>query len=149
MFDCGINVVAIGSKSSADLSKHAGASQTIDYNDVDLIDRVVNTVKARGNAFVGIFDAQSNEETYAHDLKILEKLNGGQLICSHLPPTEGPANVTTGMIFAVDAAADPVWKDFVTSALEKGIVQCLPKPRVVGRGLEALSKAHEQYKVGE
>ncbi|KAF2158505.1 hypothetical protein M409DRAFT_38206 [Zasmidium cellare ATCC 36951] len=144
----GVDVIAIGSKESAQLSKQAGASETIDYKDADFTDKVVQAVKAKGNTFVGIFDAPSNEETYANDLKILEKLNGGHLVCSHPPPSEVPGNVTTGMIFAVDPAADPVWKDFVTPALEKGVIQCLPKPNVVGTGLEAISKAHGQYKAG-
>jgi len=52
------------------------------------------------------------------------------------------------MIFAVNDVATPVWEDFVTPALEKGKVLCLPPPTVVGKGLEFIEEALKMCKAG-
>lgn len=109
---------------------------------------MVEAVTKSGGEFVGIFDSIAIPETTVHDLAILAKLGGGHLACSHPPPTDVPANVTAGMIFAVNDIATPVWRDFVTPALAAGKLLCLPPPTVVGKGLEHIQEGLKRSKAG-
>jgi NADPH:quinone reductase-like Zn-dependent oxidoreductase len=139
----GIHVIAIAGAHNFDLSKRCGAAQVFDHKDPSVVDNVVKAVKQSGYEFIGIFDAIATAEPYAIDLAILAQLGGGQLACSHPPPAEVPENVTAGMIFAINDIATPVWKEFVTPALESGKLLCLPPPTVVGKGLEFVQEALE------
>ena len=146
----GINVISIAGAHNFDFCKRCGATQVFDRRDASVADRVVEAVGESGqHNFVGIFDAIATPETYAHDLVILAKLGGGHLACVHPPPTASvPGNVKAGMIFAVNDVATPVWRDYVTPALEAGQLVCLPPPSVVGTGLEHVQDALKKSKAG-
>ncbi|KAL7750110.1 OPT superfamily [Sorochytrium milnesiophthora] len=53
-----------------------------------------------------------------------------------------------GFVFGINDAATPVWTEYVTPALESGKLQCLPKPTVVGKGLEHINDALKKLKAG-
>ncbi|KAJ4292576.1 hypothetical protein N0V90_009239 [Kalmusia sp. IMI 367209] len=142
----GIKIIAISGSHNLEFSKRCGAADVFDHKDPALIEKVVAAIGT--SEFAGIFDAISIPETYTHDLAILSKLGGGHLACVHPPPTEVPDNVKTGMIFAVNDIATPVWKDYVTPALEAGDLKCLPPPKVVGKGLEYIDKGLKMSKAG-
>lgn len=145
----GIIVIAIAGTHNHDMVKRCGAAQVFDHKDSSVVKNVVNAVLASQSEFVGIFDAISTPETYARDLAILEKLGGGHLACVHPPLAENvPSNVTTGMIFAVNDIATPVYRDFVTPALQSGQLKCLPPPTIVGKGLEHVNSALKKSKAG-
>jgi NADPH:quinone reductase-like Zn-dependent oxidoreductase len=143
----GIKVIAITSARNASLSKSCGAAEVFDYKNPWIVDHVIAAAKA-SEGFFGIIDVISSPETYGHDLAILEALGGGHLACVHPPPQTAPDNVKAGMIFAVDDAATPVWRDYVTPALQAGKLQCLPEPLVVGKGLEAIQEALKTLEAG-
>lgn len=145
----GIHVIGIAGAHNQDLVKRSGAAQFFDHKDSSLVENVVKAVSQSQLEFVGIFDAISSPETYARDLAILEKLGGGHLATSHPPPTENvPSTVKTGMIFAVNDIATPVYRDFVTPALQSGKLKCLPPPTVVGKGLEYVNEGLKRSKAG-
>jgi NADPH:quinone reductase-like Zn-dependent oxidoreductase len=146
----GINVIAISGAHNFDFSKRCGAARVFNHKDTSLAKKVIEAVQESGCEFIGIFDAIATPETYADDIKILEQLDGGHLACVHPPPptTDLPANVRSGMIFAVNDVVTPVWKDYVTPALQSGKLQCLPPPVVVGKGLEHIQSALEKSKAG-
>ena len=146
----GINVIAIAGAHNHDLVKQCGASQVFDHKDASVVEKVADAVKVSQSKFVGIFDAISTPETYLRDLAILEKLGGGHLACVHPPPSADkvPTNVMTGMIFAVNDVATPVYRDFVTPALQSGTLKCLPLPTVIGKGLENVNEALKRSKAG-
>lgn len=145
----GVNVIAIAGAKNHSLVQQCGATKILDHGDNKMIEKVVDAVKATSSEFVGIFDAVSIPETYERSLAILEKLGGGHLACVHPPPTDNvPSNVKTGMIFAVNDVATPVFRDFVTHALESGKLKCLPPPTVVGKGLEYINTALKMSKAG-
>lgn len=144
----GIDVIAIASTKNFDLCKTSGAVDVYDYHDASFVGAVVSAAKKLGHPVVGIFDAISSPETYENSLVIIAALGGGHLACSHPPPAEVPDNVKAGMIFAVNDIATPVWKDFVTPALEARIVKCLPTPTVVGKGLEKIQEGLDRSKAG-
>ena len=146
----GINVIAISGAHNFDFSKRCGAARVFDHKDTSLVGNVIKAVRNKGSEFIGIFDAIATPETYANDIAILGQLDGGHLACVHPPPpiTNLPANVSAGMIFAVNDVVNPVWKDFVTPALRSGKLQCLPPPLVVGKGLEHIQFALKKSKAG-
>lgn len=143
----GLQVITTASPKNFELSQSAGAAAVFDYKDPSLVDKIFEACVDKGE-IAGIFDAISTPETYEHDLKILAKLGGGDLACVHPPPTETDPEVKAGMIFAVDDAATPVWEGWVTPALEAGMLKCLPKPLVVGHGLEYIQEALNKSKAG-
>ncbi|KAF2025164.1 putative zinc-binding alcohol dehydrogenase domain-containing protein cipB [Setomelanomma holmii] len=144
----GVHVIAITGPRNFDLSKRCGAAKVFDHKDPSIIDKVVEAVKKSGCDFVGIFDAISAPEPYANDLAILAQLGGGHLACTHPPPTEVPNNVKTGMIYAVNDVATPVWRDYVTGTLDAGKLKCLLPPTIVGKGLEYVQEALKMSKTG-
>ncbi|OCK94114.1 putative zinc-binding alcohol dehydrogenase domain-containing protein cipB [Cenococcum geophilum 1.58] len=144
----GIHVIAISGAHNFDFSKRCGAAQVFDHKDPPVIKKVIKAIGKSGGEFVGIFDAIATPETYANDLAILSKLGGGHLACVHPPPTEVPANVRAGMIFAVNDVATPVYKNYVTPALQAGKLRCLPPPTVVGKGLEHINEALKKSRAG-
>jgi NADPH:quinone reductase-like Zn-dependent oxidoreductase len=144
----GIQVISIVGAHNFDFSKSCGAAEVFDRKDSAIVDKVIEAVINSKLEFVGIFDAIASPDTYTHNLAILAKLGGGHLACVHPPPKDTPMNVKAGMIFAVNDVATPVWKDYVTAALETGKLKCLPKPIIVGKGLEHINKALEKSKAG-
>lgn len=142
----GINVITISGAHNLELSKRCGASKAFDHKDPSLVEKVVAAVGA--SQFVGVFDAISIPQTYSQSLAILAKLGGGHLACVHPPPADVPGNVKTGMIFAVNDIATPIWENFVTPALEAGKLQCLPPPTIVGKGLSYVNEGLERSKSG-
>ena len=146
----GIRVLAIASPPNFALSRRCGAAEVFDRHDPLLVDKIVNAVAEGGSdqEFVGVFDAIGSAETYANDLAILARLAGGHLACTHPPPEDVPANVKAGMIFAVNDAATPVWRDYVAPALAAGKLLCLPPPLVVGKGLECIDAALKKCEEG-
>lgn len=144
----GLNVISITSSRNFHLSKNCGATEVFDYNDSLLVEKVVEAVRKSGGEFAGIVDAIATAETYPNDLAILAKLGGGLLACTHPPPDNVPENVTAGMIFAVNDIATPVWKEYVTPALQAGKLKCLPPPLVVGKGLEHIQEALKRCQAG-
>ncbi|KPM42515.1 hypothetical protein AK830_g4025 [Neonectria ditissima] len=144
----GIHVVSIASPHNFDLSRTCGAVDVFDYHGPAFVNKVADAVTKSGHEFVGIFDAVGTPETYANDVAILAKLGGGYLACVHPPPDNLPEDVTAGMIFGVDDVATPVWKDYVTPALQSGKLKCLPPPLVVGKGLEHIQEALKKCEAG-
>lgn len=142
----GINVISVAGKHNFDFSKRCGATQVFDHKDPLVVEKVIEAVGT--SEFIGIFDVVATPETYAHDLAIFAKLGGGHLASVHPPPPDLPANVTGGMIFAVNDIATPVWEEYVTPALKAGKLQCLPPPTVVGKGLEHINEALKKCKAG-
>jgi NADPH:quinone reductase-like Zn-dependent oxidoreductase len=147
----GITVLAISGARNFEVATQSGASQVFDRHSASLVSAIVAAVRAKGLEFVGIFDAISSPENYSQDLEILRALGGENthLACTHPPPTENvPSGVKTGMIFAVNDVVAPVFQDFVTPALESGLLKCLPAPKVVGKGLEFVNEALKMSKAG-
>ena len=144
----GVKIIAIASANNLELCKDCGATEVVDRHDSALVEKVVAAISKSGHEFVGIFDAVSTPETYQSDLTMLEMLGGGHLVCTHPPPGNVPDNVKAGMIFAVNDVAIPVWREYVTQALQTGKLKCLPRPTVVGKGLEYIQKALELCEAG-
>ena len=144
----GLKSISVASVHNFDFSRSCGAVEVFDYRDPSFVEKVAEAAAKSGLNFVGIFDAIYTPETYANSLAILAKLGGGHLACVNPPPHSIPKSVKAGMIFAVDDVATPVWKDYVTPALQVGKLKCLPFPSVVGKGLERIQEALKKCEAG-
>lgn len=143
----GITVVTITGANNFALSQECGAVEVIDHKDSALVDKVVAAVTKYGG-FIGIFDAIATPDTYPSALAILAALGGGHLSCTHPPPKDVPANVNASMIYSANDASIPVFRDYLTPALDSGKLKCLPPPIVAGKGLEGIQDALKKLKAG-
>lgn len=144
----GITVFTIAGSHNFELSQSCGASQVFDHKDTAVVDKVVAAVTESKLDFLGIFDTIALPGTYPVALAILEKLGGGHLICSHPPPSNAPANVKASMIYSVNEVEIPLFADYITPALQTGRLRCLPKPIVVGKGLNYIQDALKKLEGG-
>ncbi|KAK5688982.1 hypothetical protein LTS10_000962 [Elasticomyces elasticus] len=142
----GVRVITLASKQNHELCRSCGATDVFDYHDDDVVEKVVEAV--RSDNFIGIYDAIGEPSCYAHDLAILEKLGGGFLASVFPPPEKLPENVKAKHVFGMGEWAFPVWDDFITPALESGVLKCMPEPLVVGKGLESVQAGFDKLKGG-
>ncbi|KJX96059.1 zinc-binding oxidoreductase CipB like protein [Zymoseptoria brevis] len=145
----GVKVVSVASKHNIDFVKSLGASEVLDYNTSSVVEDVVKAVKSVGGDYLGIYDAISTNDSFQHVLPITEKLGGGKLVLTLGGPKEGvPENVKIANVFGVNAVTHPVWKDYITPALEHGKLKAVPEAQVVGKGLENVQKGLDTLKAG-
>ena len=143
----GVKVLAITSAKNADLASANGANEVFDYRDSELVEKTVKAVEDP-KSLIGILDAISITETIDHDVAILTKLGGGSIATTHPPPEGLPSKVKAAMIWPVDEVTVPIWEEYVTPALNSGKLRCIPKPFVVGHGLESVQEALDKNRAG-
>ncbi|KAK4937523.1 hypothetical protein LTR10_021894 [Elasticomyces elasticus] len=145
----GVKVIATASEHNFDFCKKCGASEVISYKKASVVDDVVAAVKSVGGTFAGVYDAVSLEDqSYKHALPILERLGGGNLATVLPSPKDVASNVKCGNILCISPLTHPLWKDYVTKALETGQLKCLPEPVVIGKGLESCQTGLDENKKG-
>lgn len=144
----GAKVVSIASKRNHAFVKSLGASEVLDYNDPSIVDDVVKAVKAVGGEYAGIYDAISTPDSFKHVVPLAEKFGGGIVATTLPPPTDAPASITFGNVFAIDESTHALWQTFVPQALEQGKLKAVPEPLVVGKGLESIQAGLEKSKEG-
>ena len=94
----GLNVVTTASARHEKLAKELGATAFFDYNDPDIVNKLIAALKSAGE-FAGIYDAIAVPSTRKICAEVLQHFGGGQ-IASSLWLTEGeklPDGVTSEM----------------------------------------------------
>jgi NADPH:quinone reductase-like Zn-dependent oxidoreductase len=138
--NAGYRVIATASAANLDLCREAGASEAFDYKSPSIANDIAAAV---GNdRFKGLYNAIGIPETFEVVTPIMEKLGGG-FLANTKPPGNLPEFIEAKFVLGITEASFPVWRDFVTEALVQGKLKCLPKAKVVGKGLESLEKAFE------
>ena len=113
------------------------------------MENVVNAIKTVGGTFIGVYDAIGlPDQSYKYVLAILEKMGGGMLATVLSAPAEVPSNVKVGAVFGINPVTHPLWKDYVTKAMESGQLKCLPEPLIIGQGLASIQKGLDENKKG-
>jgi len=146
----GIKTIAISSTRNFELCASCGAGATFDYHDSSVVDDVTGAVAAAGGEFVGILDCVSMpDQSLQFCIPVLDKLGGGELgiLLPHVKPHVSE-KISVTNILGYNEMIFPFWKDYLTPALERGRVRCLPEALVVGSGLEALQRALDVQKEG-
>ena len=130
-------------------SPPAKVSQVISYKKASVVDDVVAAVKSVGGTFAGVYDAISlQDQSYKYTLSILEKLGGGNLTTVNPNPENVASNVKCGNVLCLSPLTHPLWKDYITKALESGQLKCLPEPTIIGKGLESCQAGLDENKKG-
>jgi len=138
--NAGYRVIATASAANLDLCREAGASEVFDYKFPSIADDIAAAI---GNdRFKGLYNAIGIPESFDVVTPIMEKLGGG-FLANTKPPGKLPEFINAKFVLGISDSSFPVWKDFVTEALVQGKLKCLPKAKVVGKGLESLEKAFE------
>lgn len=102
-----------------------------------------------GGAFAGGYDAIAvQDRSYKYVIPIMEKLGGGNMAAVHKGPAEVPESVKVAHVLGVDEFTHPLWKDYITGALEAGRLQCLPEPWIIGSGLESIQRGLDENRKG-
>lgn len=137
----GTYVIAIASSRNFDFCRSCGANEVFDYNDESVVDNVAKAVKqASPTNFAGILDAISQPESYRITVPILEQIGAGNLATVLPGPDIVPERSKTNYIEGINDAMQPLWEEFIEPALAQGLLQCTPKPYVVGSSLEAIEE---------
>jgi NADPH:quinone reductase-like Zn-dependent oxidoreductase len=138
--NAGYRVIATASAVNLDLCRESGASDAFDYKSATIAEDIAAAVGS--DRFKGLYNAIGVPESFEIVTPIMEKLGGG-FLANTKPPGKLPEFINAKFVLGVGDSGFPVWKDFITDALAQGKMKCLPKARVVGKGLESLEKAFE------
>ena len=136
--NAGYRVFATASAANFDLCRECGASEVFDYKSPSIAEDIAAALGQ--DRFIGLYNAIGIPESFDVVTPIMEKLGGG-FVANTKPPGKLPDYVDAKFVLGVGDSGFPVWEDFITEALAQGKIKCLPKARIVGRGLESLQKA--------
>ncbi|KAF2816966.1 GroES-like protein [Mytilinidion resinicola] len=153
----GFEVAATASSRNHGYLKDLGAAYIFDQSSANVVDEIVEVLK--GKDFAGVFDAISTNETIALSAQIASSssLEGKRFVCDVNPPWEPlpkglPENVKFGHAMQLDINTNEVgkavWGEWVTPALEKGLLRCKPNPRIIGHGLEKIQVGVDELRKG-
>jgi len=149
----GFEVATTASKRNHEFVKELGADYVFDQASEGVVEEIVETLKKKD--FVGTFDAISTIETITASVKVASALGSVGNVTTVLPwggPTDLPDNVKISFTMWNTITTNEVWKalwgDWVTPALEKGLLKCKPNPRIVGHGLEKVQDAVDILRKG-
>ena len=143
----GVFVIGVASKTNADFVREAGADLVLDYRDSNVVDDAVKSIDK--SSFVGIYDAIGNEASHKIIVPIFEKIGGkSRYATTRATPDNLPKDVSSHRIIGMGEHTFPIWKTFVMEALQSGKLKCLPRPEVVGTGLESFQTGIERMGKG-
>ncbi|KAL1640445.1 hypothetical protein SLS58_006943 [Diplodia intermedia] len=156
--NAGYEVWGVASAANATYTTEGlGTARAFDYRDEGVVAKIVEAFE--GRRFAGIFDAASVGGAIEACVEIAGKVktDGRRFISSvrFLPEElkgKLPEGVECGWMWGSmsgkTAVGPVVFEQFLPKALEDGRVKCMPRPEVVGEGLENLQKAFDILKGG-
>ncbi|CAG7951286.1 unnamed protein product [Penicillium salamii] len=169
----GLTVVTTASEANHEFVKSLGADLVFDYRSPTVVQDIANAIE--GSEFVGIYDAISEDNSFAPLAALVEKLNISVPVASVLPydkPTETFAPkfgkilsaprflfvailMLSRIVLAYSIIQEPnqhvgewIWGKFVPEALANGKLQAKPDALVVGTGLGYIQNALDIQKKG-
>jgi hypothetical protein len=137
------------------LVKALGADLVLDHNRESSIPDVLVAIKESGKKFVGIVDCISVPESLRPCYSILYQSLPTNKLVSLLPMPDAPedlnitfARATSIMSGAHKHVGEAIWGGYVPAALIEGKLKAVPKPVVIGKGLEVIQDALTIQKKG-
>ncbi|KAI1141953.1 GroES-like protein [Hypoxylon sp. FL0543] len=144
----GYEVYTTSSPRNFDYCKKLGASRVFDYNSPNVTQDLTEAFK--GKTCAGGFAIQRGSDKFVYE--VVDKSEGVKFVACAMQPTDAPAGIQAKMVFASTLKANEVgpmvFGQFLPAALAQKKYQCLPKPLVVGHGLEHVQAAIDQGKSG-
>ncbi|GKT94809.1 zinc-binding oxidoreductase/dehydrogenase [Colletotrichum tofieldiae] len=148
----GLRVVSTASQRNFDKVLALGADTVLDYHSATIVHDAEKVLL--GTEFVGVYDAISSPETLKPISAILDKIGPRRVVT--VLPNNGEfgknALITVETAYQItqnpEEVQNPIWRDFVPGALEKGQLQPKPEPEVVGEGLASIQAGLDMLKKG-
>ncbi|TIA71726.1 oxidoreductase-like protein [Aureobasidium pullulans] len=151
----GVTVITTASTKNHDLVKALGADLVLDYNRESSITDILVAINESGKTFVGIVDCISVPESLRPCYSILHQSPQTNKLVSLLPVLDAPKdlNITFARAIAIMSDAhkhvgEAIWGEYVPAALNEGKLKAVPKPMVIGKGLEVIQEALAVQKKG-
>ncbi|KIV77896.1 hypothetical protein PV11_09672 [Exophiala sideris] len=148
----GLKVIATASKRNFDFCKDLGASQVFDYNSPGIVGDL--TAALQKHDVAGAYDAISTRDTQLNTSQVLAQLGGGKMATVLPASDEIPSTVTAKSVYAVHILTQDkqlgqaIWHGFLPDALKSGQIRPLPKPEVVGHGVEHIQAGLDKNREG-
>ncbi|KAK5941858.1 hypothetical protein PMZ80_005809 [Knufia obscura] len=146
----GYRAVATAGKHNFDLVKECGADAVVDHTATDAVDQVCKWVEEQNLQSAGVTAMIINEEVLQKCAQVAQRLPGKKFVSTSLPRGVRPEpdlgeGITTSNCYGLSQPDlhKYIWKEWMPKALELGQLKCLPRPEVVGQGLEAINHACE------
>lgn len=144
-----MTVIATASPHNHAFCTSLGAHSVHDYRSPSIIPDLISAVQSTNGTFAGLYDAIStSSDSYPSTVPVVEGLGGGVLAVVLTQPENPPASVQAARVFGISEKTEGLWREFITPALEEGVVKCVPEAWVVGKGLESVQKGLEENKKG-
>ncbi|KIX01456.1 uncharacterized protein Z518_09182 [Rhinocladiella mackenziei CBS 650.93] len=151
----GYDVIATASPANYSYVKSLGASLVLDYHNPDIVPILISLLKENGTPVVGAYDAIGTETTVRQSAAVLYALGGGTVASVVAAPEDLPKNVKVARIGSTNIVsqeggivARKVWREYVSAALEKGLLLPAPPELVVGNGLYFVQGGLDRQKSG-
>ncbi|KAI1208404.1 GroES-like protein [Annulohypoxylon truncatum] len=144
----GYEVYTTSSPKNFDYCKQLGAARVFDYHSPTITQDLIEAFK--GKTCAGGFVIHQGSEKIV--FKVVRQSQGNKFVACAVNPTNVPEGVQAKMVFAGtlrDNEVGPlIFDQFLPAALSQKKYQCLPKPLVVGHGLEHVQVALDKGKSG-
>ncbi|KAK9455950.1 chaperonin 10-like protein [Dipodascopsis uninucleata] len=149
--DAGAEVVATASKHNFQLIRSLGAAIVFDHNSPTVVQDMVSYLKKK--EIVGAYDTISVEETQSKTAEVLIGANAAiKFICFTMPPVADLKTVkgeaTSFLNVFKNNIGTIIYRDYLPEALATGHLKPVPKPLIVGKGLECVQEAMEKSRAG-
>ncbi|RFU30791.1 hypothetical protein B7463_g5532, partial [Scytalidium lignicola] len=154
----GFTVYTTVSKANHEYLKSLGASEAFDYHLPTVVDDILSAAKQSNKPIRYVLDCVAEPQTIKYCLEVLQKSGvKGSKLATLLPPPENetaPEGVEVGGV-----SGERVWNErgdiaawlfgqFLTDALEKGIIVPSPKIQIVEGGIGGLQTGMDILKKG-
>ncbi|KAI1416889.1 GroES-like protein [Hypoxylon sp. FL1857] len=144
----GYEVYTTSSPKNFDYCKKLGASRVFDYHSPNITQDLIEAFK--GKTCAGGFAIQLGSEKIVFE--VVAKSEGAKFVACAMQATNVPVGIQAKMVFAGtlknNEVGPMIFNEFLPAALAQHKYQCLPKPLVVGHGLEHVQTAIDKGKSG-
>ena len=152
----GFIVYAVASAHNHDYVKSLGATEVFDYNQSDVVKKIMSAAKAAGTDIKYAYDAISEHGSAPQSAAVLEGFGGGKLVLTLPWPEDAkkPSNVTVKNTGAFRIATDQqdfgrwLFNDWLEKALTDKTFVPSPAIEKVEGGLASVQKALDQHAKG-
>ncbi|KAI2621470.1 GroES-like protein [Hypomontagnella submonticulosa] len=137
----GYEVYTTASPKNFDFCTKLGAARVFDYKSPTIVQDLIEAFK--GKTCAGAYAIYPDSEKTV--LEVVGKVNGAKSVACAFPPTAVPEGIQAKMVWGSslkDNEVGPaIFDKYLPAALAQKKFQCLPKPRIVGHGLEHVQAA--------
>ena len=146
----GYDVITTASPKNFDFVRKLGASQVFDYNNLSIVQDVVEAFK--GKNAIGVMDC-IGDSAWKHVQEVVQCMQGRKFVSTTKSPfPDPPEGVTMKMVVGTtlkdNEVGKAIYEDFLPAALKAGTFVPAPDPLVVGKGLEKIQVAIDRQRQG-